>query len=108
MTDGAFLPTGNPSSGFWAASLRHGYDAHRVWAAATAALFNTFELKPIEARDFLDSQAGKQLADDLAFIEGGPVTAEAIETLMRARLEHLGWRRWYAEAITAVRIRRRR
>lgn len=102
MTTKAILPTRNPSAGFWAASQRHGYDAERVWAAASVALANTFGLSPPAVRNFLDGDAGRILADDITFI-AGPINAEAIETLIAARLTHLGWQRFYERAIARAR-----
>ncbi len=103
MTTRAILPTKNPRAGFWAASERNGYDAAYVWEAASDALASVFGLSPSEIRDFLDSDAGRILANDLGFIAGGPTGPEAIETLIMARLEHLGWQRFYKRAIARVR-----
>lgn len=103
MTTKAILPTRNPSAGFWAASRRNGYDAESVWAAASVALANTFGLSPPAVRNFLDGEAGRVLADDLGFIAEGPINAEAIETLIAARLAHLGWQRFYERAIARAR-----
>ena len=104
MTVRAILPTRNPCAGFWAASQRNGYDAASAWAAASGALANIFGLSPSEVRDFLDGEAGRLLADDLGFIAGG-LSAEAVETLIRARLDHLGWQRFYKKAIARARKR---
>lgn len=98
----AILPSRNPFAGFWAASQRNGYDAAAAWAAASRAVGRTFGLSPGEVRDFLDGEAGRLLADDLAFIAGG-WDAESIEHLINARLDHVGWQRFYAEAIARVR-----
>lgn len=70
---------------------------------ASEAMAAIFALTPFEIRDFLDGPAGRILADDLAFIEDGPTDADAIETLIRARLHHLGWRRLYEYAIAEAR-----
>ena len=101
------LPTKDPLSGFWAASERNGYEVQLVWAMASDALSTIFPLKPTEVRDFLDSHAGRLLADDISFIEGGPTTAEAIEALIKERLGHLGWRRLYEQAISQIRAQKR-
>ena len=103
MTTRTILPTKDPSSGFWAASERNGYQVQSVWAMASDALAMIFALTPIEVRDFLDSHAGGLLADDISFIEGGPIDSAAIETLIKARLSHLGWRRFYNQAISEIR-----
>lgn len=103
MTIRTILPTKVPSSGFWAASERNGYEVQLVWAMASDAVATIFALKPTEVRDFLDSHGGRLLADDISFIEGGPTTAEAIEALIKARLGHLGWRRLYEQAISEIR-----
>ena len=103
MTTRGVLPTRNPCAGFWAASQRNGYQAERVWAAASEALASIFELSPSEVRDFLDSEAGSLLADDIGFITEGPMDAEAIEILITSRLNHLGWQRFYTQAIARVR-----
>jgi hypothetical protein len=98
------LPTQDPLSGFWAASERNGYEVQSVWVLASEALATMFALKPSEVRDFLDSHAGRLLADDIGFIEGGPTSAEAIAALIKARLRHLGWRRLYEQAISQIRV----
>lgn len=103
MTTSAVLPTRNPAAGFWAASQRNGYDAESVWAAASEALANIFGLSPCEARDFLDGEAGRLLADDIGFIADDPTSAEAIMTLIMARLDYLGWQRFYRQAVARVR-----
>ncbi len=105
MTMKTILPTTNPSSGFWAASERNGYQVQSVWAMASDALAMIFALTPIEVRDFLDSHAGRLLADDIGFIEGGPTDTAAIETLIKARLGHLGWQRFYQQTISEIRGR---
>ena len=99
------LPTKKPLQGFWAASASCGYDAQQVWNAASDALATTFDLKPTEIRDFLDSNAGCTLANDLMFIEGGPRSSNAIADLIKARLTHEGWRRWFAQAIAEIRCK---
>ena len=103
MTTRTILPTKDPSSGFWAASERNGYQVQSVWAMASDALAMILALTPIEVRDFLDSHAGRLLADDIGFIEGGPTDTAAIEILIKARLGHLGWRRFYDQAISEIR-----
>lgn len=103
MTYRTILPTRHRHSGFWAASERNGYDVQLVWAMASEALALIFALKPTEVRDFLDSEAGRLLADDISFIEGGPTNTAAIEALIRARLLHLGWRRLYEQVISEIR-----
>jgi hypothetical protein len=100
------LPTKNPSSGFWAASERNGYEVQSVWVMASDALATIFALNPTEVRDLLDGCAGRLLADDMSFIEGGPTSAEAIQDLIRARLEHLGWRRLYEQVISEIRAQK--
>ena len=108
MTIRTILPTMDPLSGFWAASERNGYEVQSVWAMASDALAMIFALTPIEVRDFLDSHAGRLLADDIGFIEGGPTDTAAIETLIKARLGHLGWQRLYEQAISEIRVPKRR
>jgi hypothetical protein len=99
----SILPTRDPGSGFWAAAERNGYATASVWAIASTAVARVFALTPAEVRDVLDGPAGRFLADDLPFIEGGPTDAEAIEALLRARLCHVGWRRLYEQAISDAR-----
>lgn len=101
------LPTKDPSAGFWAASLRNGYDVRSLWLLASRALANIFALDAMEVRDFLDSDAGYLLARDIGFIEGGPTDVAAIEALINARLCHVGWQRLYQQAIAQVRRPRR-
>jgi hypothetical protein len=110
MTIRTILPTKDPSSGFWAVSERNGYEVQSVWVMASDALATIFALNPTEVRDFLDGHAGRLLADDISFIDGGPTNAEAIQALIQARLGHLGWRRLYEQAISerAADGRRRR
>jgi hypothetical protein len=50
-----------------------------------ASLFRAaiLALTPTEVRSFLDSHAGRLLANDISFIEGGPTSAEAIEALIK-------------------------
>lgn len=103
MTNRTILPTRDPRSGFWAAAERNGYEAGPVWQRASCALATMFELTPGEVRDFLDSQAGRLLADDIGFVEGGPANCEAFEALIEARLRHVGWRRLYEQAISGIR-----
>ncbi|MBK8174828.1 MAG: hypothetical protein IPK66_06025 [Rhodospirillales bacterium] len=55
----------DPSSGFWAASERNGYEVQSIWAMASDALATIFALTPIEVRAFLDSHAGRFLVDDI-------------------------------------------
>lgn len=105
MIGRAILPSLNRTSGFWAGTIRLGYDAEGVWAAASEALATVFDLRPAEARDLLDSDLGDLLADDIGFIDGDARDPEAIEALIRARLHHLGWQRLYTQAIAAVRAR---
>jgi hypothetical protein len=105
MTIRTILPPVDPSSGFWAAAARNGYDAPSLWVMASDALATVFALAPLEVRDFLDSTTGGLLADDIGFIEGGPADAAAIATLLHARLRHLGWQRLYAQTIAAIRTR---
>jgi hypothetical protein len=107
MKNRAILPTKDPSSGFWAVSKRSGYEVQSVWAMASDALARTFALNPIEVRDFLDGDAGRLLADDIGFIEGGPTNTAAIEALINARLRHLGWQRLYEQTISEVRAQER-
>ena len=104
MKTRTILPTKDRWSGFWAASERNGYDVQLVWVMASAALVTIFALKPTEVRDFLDSHAGRLLADDIGFIEGGPTNTEAITALIKARLGHHGWRRFYEQAISEIRV----
>lgn len=107
MTIRTILPTKDPLSGFWAASERNGYEVRLVWAMASEALARIFALTPAEVRDFLDSPAGRLLADDISFVEGGPTSAEAIEALIKSRLGHLGWRRLYEQVISETRAQKR-
>jgi hypothetical protein len=86
--------------------VRNGYEVQSVWAIASNALATIFALNPTEVRDFLDGCAGRLLADDMSFIDGGPINAEAIQALIRARLEHLGWRRLYEQVISEIRAQK--
>jgi len=97
------LPPRNRTAGFWAATTRAGYDAEAVWTAASEALATVFSLRPAETRDLLDSDLGELLAGDIGFIDGDVRDPDAIEELIRSRLNHVGWRRLYTQAIAAVR-----
>ncbi|QLH38853.1 MAG: hypothetical protein HWD60_07795 [Defluviicoccus sp.] len=99
------LPTKEPGAGFWAASVRNGYEPELLWTMASQAIARAFALTPAETRDFLDGAGGRALADDIDFIVGGAIDAEDIEALIEARLRHLGWRRLYAQMIDEVRER---
>lgn len=96
-------PTDNAQWGFWGTSERNGYDAAMAWQAAGDALATAFDLTPVEIRDLLDARFGRHLADDLSFIEGGPVSAEAIETHIMARLADRRWRRWVEQSVAELR-----
>jgi hypothetical protein len=97
------LPTGNETWGFWGTSTANGYDAAMAWEAASDALATAFDLTPSQVRDLLDSRFGRHLADDLSFIEGGPVSPQAIETHIMTRLANRQWRRWFEQAVGEVR-----
>ena len=97
------LPSDNPEWGFWGTSERSGYDTAMAWEATGNALATAFDLTPTEIRDLLDSRFGRHLADDLSFIDGGPASAQAIETHIMARLADRRWRRWVEQAIAEVR-----
>lgn len=47
-----------------------------MWVMASDALATIFALNPTEVRDLLDGCAGRLLADDMSFIEGGLTSAE--------------------------------
>ena len=96
-------PTDNAQWGFWGTSERNGYDAAMAWQAGGDALATAFDLTPVEIRDLLDARFGRHLADDLSSIEGGPVSAEAIETHIMARLADRRWRRWVEQSVAELR-----
>lgn len=102
MTTEAILPPRTFQDGFWGTMRRKDYDVQSVWEAASAALTAAFDLTPEESRDFLDGPAGRVLAEDIGFIEGGPSGSQTILALIGARLEHEGWCRWYGQALAAV------
>jgi hypothetical protein len=93
------LPTANKTWGFWGTSGRNGYDQRMAWEAASDALATAFDLAPEQIRDLLDARFGRHLADDLSFIPGGPVSAEAIEQHITKRLADRQWRRWFERAV---------
>lgn len=103
VTDDVILPPRTFQGGFWGTLRRKNHDVQAIWEAACQALTAAFDLTPAESRDFLDSPAGRVLADDLEFIEGGPTGAKAIAALIAARLEDDGWCRWYGYALAAAR-----
>lgn len=102
----SILPPLAPFDGFWAASRRNGHDPQATWTAVSEALADIFDLTPAAIRDFLDSVAGRVLAEDLSFIEGGPIGPQAIRTLIMVRLDDDGWRRWYGHMIAHARAAR--
>ena len=103
MTKATMLPSANPDRGCWGTSVHNGFEAALAGDAASDALATAFDLTPAEIRDLLDSRYGRHLADDLSFIPGGPVSHEAIEAHLMARLADRRWRRWLETAIREVR-----
>jgi hypothetical protein len=101
------LASNNEHWGFWGTAARNGYEVQLCWNAAADALATAFDLAPSEVRDLLDSRCGRHLADDLSFIQGGPVTAKAIEAHIRDRLAYHGWRKWFEAAIRDMKVRGR-
>ncbi len=97
------LPTANESWGFWGAAGHNGYDQQMTWEAASDALATAFDLTAEQVRNLLDARFGRHLADDLSFIAGGPVSPEAIEQHIMARLADRGWRKWFEKAVLEVR-----
>ncbi|MBF0354951.1 MAG: hypothetical protein HQL43_06935 [Alphaproteobacteria bacterium] len=92
MTIETILPTENPDWGMWGTSIRSGYDAEMCWQVASRFLAKTFKLKPEQAQGLLDHRFGRHLADDLSFIQGGPVNEEAIKAHLAARLAQPAWK----------------
>ena len=93
------LPTENPEWGFWGTSITNGYDAAMCWEAVSRFFIDTYKIYPTEARALLDARFGRHLADDLSFIEGGPVSAEAITKHLNTRHNQPGWRKSFEKAI---------
>lgn len=93
------LPTENLSWGFWGTSDRNGYDAEMTWNATSQFLAERFELTPEQVRTVLDSRFGRQLADDLSFIESGPTSAEVIINHFTARVASRSWLDCFEQAI---------
>jgi len=97
------LPAGNLTWGFWGTSGHNGYDQEMAWEAASDVLATAFDLTPEQVRDLLDARFGRHFADDLSFIPGGPVSREAIESHVMARLADPRWRGWVEKAVREVR-----
>ena len=93
------LQTNNEEWGFWGTSVSNGYDAALAWNTTSRFFAKTFTLTPEETRTLLDARFGRQLADDLSFINGGPATADAITTHLKKRNADKGWRRHFEKAI---------
>jgi hypothetical protein len=93
------LPTNNQEWGLWGTSISNGYDAALVWDATSRFLTKAFALTPEETCTMLDARFGRHLADDLSFIKGGPVTAEAITRHLEQRYADRGWRRYFEKAL---------
>lgn len=105
--------TQNPDWGFWGTATCNEYDTQMTWDAAADALATAFDLKSEEIRILLNARFGRHLADDLSFIDGGPVTADAVEHHIMMRLANRVWRKWFdaatqearsamAEAVTTI------
>jgi hypothetical protein len=103
MNTKTIFPTKNTEWGFWGAAGRSGYDQQMTSEAASDALATAFDLTPAQVRDLLDARFGRHLADDLSFIPGGPVSREAIEKHIMARLADRGWRKWFERAVRETR-----
>lgn len=97
------LPTANEAWGFWGTCGHNGYDQAMAWEAASDALATAFDLTPEQVRELLDARFGRHLADDLSFMPGGPVSREAIENPIMARLADRGWRKWFEQAVREAR-----
>jgi len=97
------LPTANEANGFWSTAGHNGYDQQMAWEAASDALATAFDLTSEQVRNLLDAPFGRHLADDLSFIRGGPVSREAIEQHIMARLTDRGWRKWFEKAVREAR-----
>lgn len=101
MTTFTAVPTANKEWGFWGTSIHNGYDPELTWNTACLFLAKNFDLTAEQARDVLDNRFGRHLADDLSFIKGGPVTAEAITSHLASRICHHGWRKSFEDTIHA-------
>ena len=97
------LPSANLIWGFWGTSGHNGYDQQMAWETVSDALATAFDLSPEKTRDLLDTAFGRHLADDLSFIPGGPVNAQAIENYIMTRLTEGRWRGWVERAIREMR-----
>lgn len=95
------VPTSNLKWGFWGTSIHNGYDPEITWDAASRFLAEHFDLTGEEARAVLDNRFGRHLADDLSFIEGGPLSAEAITSHLISRIADKGWRKHFETTIHA-------
>ena len=99
MPNTALLPTNNPEWGLWGTSIQSGYDAAMCWDTVSHFFADTHKLNPEETRTLLDAKFGRHLADDLSFIEGGPVSAKAITNHLKSRHADKGWRRHFEKSI---------
>ncbi len=96
------LPTGNQIWGFWGTCGHNGYDQQMAWEAGSDVLATAFDLTPEQVRALLDSRFGRHFADDMSFIPGGPVSRDAIESHVMARLADPRWRSWVEKAVREV------
>jgi hypothetical protein len=93
------LPTNNTEWGFWGSAGRNSYDQQMTWEAVSDSLATAFDVTPEQLRDLLDARFGRHVADDLSFIQGGPVSPEAVEQHIMKRLADRGWRKWFERAV---------
>lgn len=102
MKNLTILPTANTEWGFWGTSNHNGYDAPMAWEAASGVLALAFKLSPEQTRDLLDARFGRHLADDLSFIKGGPITAQAIIDHINCRIADRKWHSTFARAVREI------
>lgn len=93
------MQTANEEWGFWGTSIRNEYNAEMAWGATSEFLIAKFSLSAELARDVLDSRFGRHLADELSFIKGGPITAEAIKTHLAGLIAEKNWCKYFERAI---------
>ncbi len=99
------LATQNSDWGFRGTATRNGYDPQMTWNAAAM-----FWRQPLTSRMKRSASSSMPalavtLADDLSFIEGGPIDPEAIERHMMVRLADQNWRKWFETAVGRPRRR---
>ena len=96
------LPTANKKWGFWGTCERSGYETQMAWNAISEHIVERYALTLEHTCDLLDSKFGRHLADELSFIEGGPVSKKVIADHVTKLLKDRQWCRYFGDSINAT------